>query len=385
MERTMGQQDDFPRLPEAFLRRVEGQLGAELPDFLRACGENALRGIRINPLKKFAGLPVSELEGAISWCEGAWYLGEGSAAGTTVEHEAGAFYIQEPSAMTPAAVMEAKPGEKILDLCAAPGGKSTQMGAAMRGSGLLVCNEPVIKRAKILEAAAKLVRPGGRLVYSTCTFNPAENEEQVKAFLHRHSDFYPEGFSLPGAEGREGMLTCWPHRMKGEGQFIAKLRREESAESQPAMEETFVKLSGEETRAIKDTVPGMPEPTGRLGHILFYLPGAPEVSGLQVLRMGLHIGEIRERRFIPDHASALCAFPPEASVTVLSEEEALRYMAGESIAGEAKGWTLMSWKGLILGWGKGSEGRIRNHYPKGLRNGRMEIGEVEAHDPKHRF
>ena len=200
------------------------------------------------------------------------------------------------SAMIPAAVLNARPGERILDLCAAPGGKTTQNALRMKGQGTIVCNEPIRDRAKILsrnvermgipnaivvsawpedlakvwpeafdaiqcdapcsgegmfrrhpesrdewtaespagcakrqgdilDSAAVMLRPGGRLVYSTCTLNQIENEGVVEAFLQRHGDFILEAFELPTLAAPTGMLTIYPHRVKGEGHFVALLRR----------------------------------------------------------------------------------------------------------------------------------------------------------------
>ena len=264
-------------LPEAFAERMRRQLGDGLPDFLRALDSEPVRGIRMNPLKPFDGMEGYMSGERVPWAENGYYLPADSTAGATVFHEAGAFYLQEPAAMLPAEVLAPEPGELILDLCAAPGGKATQAGLKMRGQGLLVANEPVPKRARILssniermgipnsvvtcmypneiphtwdelfdgvladapcsgegmfrrdpqtrtewspenaagcakrqaeilEEAARLVRPGGRLVYSTCTYNPEENEETVSRFLAKHPEFEPEAFSLPGADGSRGML-----------------------------------------------------------------------------------------------------------------------------------------------------------------------------------
>ncbi len=445
------------------MERIKGQLGDGLPAFLCACEAPFLRGIRFHPLRITEGLMADDLLERIPWAEGGFFLRQDSMAGTDIAHEAGAFYLQEPSAMIPAAVMDARPGEKILDLCAAPGGKSTQLGCAMRGKGILIANEPVPKRAQILsrniermgipnavvtcalpaqlsarfdgyfdgvmvdapcsgegmfrrhpetraewsaekakgcvnrqaeilEEAAKMVRPGGRIVYATCTFNPAENEEQIGRFVQSHPEFVPDPFFLPGAEGMEGMLTCWPHKMKGEGQFTARLRKigasisaetagrekrkeREKNPGRKGKEEKAV-LSREECRSIEYSGLTMPEITGRFGASLISLTDAPDLSGIKVLRMGLHVGEIRSGILIPDHALALSTFPPEGPEKELDGEEALRYLAGESLAGEQKGWVLMKYRGLALGWGKGSEGRIRNHYPKGLRNAMLTASEV---------
>ena len=137
-------------LPETFLDRVRRQLGEEFPAFLRAMEQDAVRGIRYNPLKpEGRGVYPPPAEG-IPWEPDGYYLPAGETPGVTVWHEAGAFYLQDPAAMIQVRVLDPKPGEKILDLCAAPGGKSTQIGAALGGEGLLVCNEPVPKRAQVL-------------------------------------------------------------------------------------------------------------------------------------------------------------------------------------------------------------------------------------------
>jgi len=432
-------------LPEDFLKRIGGQLGEELPAFLRAMGEPPVRGIRFHPRRAAPGLPESDLLAPVPWAEDAWFLRAGSEAGVTVAHEAGAFYLQDPSAMIPAAVLAPAPGETVLDLCAAPGGKSTQAAMRMAGKGLLICNEPVEKRARILSrnlermgvsnavvvcawpaalaarwpeafdavladvpcsgegmfrrdpesrrewsreraegcaarqaeilpSAAKLVRPGGRLVYSTCTWNPAENEEQVERFLRRHPDFEPEGFSLPGINAPEGQWTCWPHRMRGEGQFTALFRRKGTGATRLPTGPAPGALSRETRALLRRELPFLPEADGVLGSSVFRLNPIPDVSGLRVLRLGLHLAELRDRHAVPDHAFALAENAPEVPAAEADDQKALRYLAGETLEGEARGWTLIRWRGLTLGWAKGSGGTLRNHYPKGLRNALLKIG-----------
>lgn len=430
-----------PQLPEAFVRRISGQLGSELPAFLQAMEEAPFRGIRMNP---FRASLFRDVGAPIPWAHDAWELPLESTAGVTIAHEAGAFYLQEPCAMLPAAVMAARPGEKILDLCAAPGGKSTQMGADLAGKGLLVCNEPVPSRAailsrnvermgipnavvtcaypkqlakawqegfdgvvvdapcsgegmfrrhpetrtewtpekaegcaerqrEILSEAAKLVRPGGRLVYSTCTWNPAENEEQVLAFLREHPDFQLEPFALPGIDASEGYYTCWLHRTRGEGQFAAKLRRKGEGEAILPNGCSAFRLPRELMKVWRDSGVRTETPNALFGQTLIFLPEIPDLRGIQVLRVGLHLGQVRGKIFLPDHAAALGMHRPDMPETRLSNEQALKYLAGETIPGDPRGWTLCTWQGLSLGWGKGSDGVIRNHYPKGLRNARLII------------
>jgi NOL1/NOP2/fmu family ribosome biogenesis protein/precorrin-6B methylase 2 len=344
--------------------------------------------------------------------------------------------------MLPAEVLDPQPGERILDLCAAPGGKSTQIGIKMKGEGLLVCNEPVPKRAQILsrniermgipnsvvtcmvpadlphawdecfdgvladapcsgegmfrrdpetrrewseeaadgcakrqeeilEEAARLVRPGGRLVYSTCTYNPAENEGVVNRFLEKHPEFETEAFRLPGAEGKDGTLLCLPHRMRGEGQFAALLRKKGSGEK-ARFGIPFAPPDREAARVLRETVPGLQEPNATFGNTLIRIPECPEMKGIRVLRAGLHLAEARGKILIPDHAAALGGrIDNDVPVTELGREDAARYLSGLSVEGDAGGWTVLRYRGLPLGWGKGSGGQIKNHYPKGLRKERI--------------
>ena len=424
-------------LPEAFVTRMSRQLGTELPRFLEAVNSVPVRGIRMNPYKSFPGDEIYRKGPGIPWEKNGYVLDAASIAGNTVYHEAGAFYLQEPAAMLPARVMDALPGEKILDLCAAPGGKSTQMGIDMQGNGLLICNEPVAKRAQILSrniertgipntvvvsaapeslaekwgtvfdgvlvdarcsgegmfrrdpetrsqwseanaagcakrqqdilaAASRLVRPGGRMVYSTCTYNPEENEHIIEWFLHEYPDFEPEPFSLPGAKGENGMLTCYPHRMIGEGQFVAKLRKRGNEDIR-FTSFRFSAPPAEKKKAISDILPGYPEANGCFGNLLIRLPECPDLAGIRVVRAGLHLAEIKGKTLVPDHAAALVFSAGETNRKEIGAEDAARYIAGEEINGEESGWIKISFNGVILGWGKGSGGRIRNHYPKGLR------------------
>ena len=284
----------MPELKTAFIANMRALLGEEAGAFFRALEEAPSLALRPH-----RGMEAASpfIEGAVPWAEGGFYLRPGARPGASVAHWAGAFYLQEASAMLPASALKAGPGERVLDLCAAPGGKASQIALAMGGEGVLVANEVDAARARvlaanlerlgvtnavvlnetparlaarwpgyfdavlvdapcsgegmfrrdpqsreawtdaaprgcrkrqgeILDAAAKLVRPGGRLLYSTCTFNGEENEGSVADFLQHHADFAPEEFALPGlGASRGGMLRIWPHRARGDGQFAALLRR----------------------------------------------------------------------------------------------------------------------------------------------------------------
>ena len=424
-------------LPVEFVERMERQLRNELPDFLHALSLPPVRGIRIHPGKPFDGIEKYTKNQQVPWEKNGYLLEASSTAGGTVFHEAGAFYLQEPAAMLPAAVLDARPGEKILDLCAAPGGKTTQIAMHMEGKGLLVSNEPVPKRAlilsrnverlgiqncivtnafpgvlphswdetfdavlvdapcsgegmfrrdpesrlewtrekasgcaerqrEILQEADRFLRPGGRIVYSTCTYNPEENDKVISRFLAENPDYQAEPFVLPGVDGREGMFLCLPHRTPGEGQFVAKLRKAGNP-TVPKLKVPFSAPVKQETEIIHASFPGLPLPNAKFGKTMVLVPECPDMQGVRVIRAGLHLCEIRGKNVFPDHAAAMSCLSDYPDVKEISSEEAEDYIAGKEICGQEQGWILMRYRNLILGWGKGSNGRIVNHYPKGLR------------------
>ena len=312
-------------LPEGFEARMRALLGSEYEDFLASFDRPLCTGLRKNPLKTgFTGDLSRFSLSPVPWCPTGFYYDAVSRPGLSPYHAAGLYYLQEPSAMAPAELLDPQPGERVLDLCAAPGGKSTQLAGKLRGKGLLVCNEINAKRAKILSgnierlgisnalvlnehpkrleerfavptsvlpnweresekfvphlkrliiygtrregmfrkeeaavtdwtedtnaicanrqleiltSAAAMLRPGGRLVYSTCTFSPVENEGVISDFLWKNPDFSVEKpdvpFFSPGrpdwvanpAPGLEKTFRLWPHKLLGEGHYAAVLRR----------------------------------------------------------------------------------------------------------------------------------------------------------------
>ena len=366
--------------------------------------------------------------------------------------------------MAPAEYLEAKPGERILDLCAAPGGKSTQIGAALNGEGLLISNEIHPARAKILSEniermgirnaivtnetpehlseifveyfdrilvdapcsgegmfrknedamtewskenvmlcaerqdgilshAASMLRPGGRLVYSTCTFAPEENEGSISRFLEKHPEFsivavekwdgmsagVPEWISRP-ADGIGHTIRLWPHRLKGEGHYLAVLKKAGELPDDyrgrcRSGEQTGLKEKDcKECMEFLDTY-FKKKPTGilvKFGDQIYLAPeGAPSLKGLKVLRPGLHLGTVKKNRFEPSHALALASKASDVtySTDLPSDGAEIRaYLNGQTINREGeKGWYLITTDGYSIGWGKLAGGIMKNHYPKGLR------------------
>lgn len=437
-------------LPAAFLERMKRLLGEEYDAFLASYDKPRNTGLRVNPRKGAVKLPFCE--DRVPWEPDGYYLLPEARPGLHPYHDAGLYYLQEPSAMAPARLLGAQPGEVVLDLCAAPGGKTTQLASAMNGQGLLVCNEIHPKRGKILSSnierlgvtnalvlnehpaklaerfpgyfdrilvdapcsgegmfrkedaavtdwseetvfmcadrqseilssAALMLRPGGRLVYSTCTFAPEENEGVISRFLHAHPDFFAEAIDAPWfdrghpewiddpADGVERTFRLLPHKLRGEGHFAAVLRCRGEEERSPAVLQ--------KTEALPDCVQaflaenGLPMTgnTVSFGETVYLAPeGLPELRGLRVLRAGLELGEVRKGRFVPAHALALALtdFPATANFPAGSPEIDA-YLHGQTLFSPKNGWVFVCVDGHPLGWAKGADGVLKNHYPKGLR------------------
>lgn len=506
-------------LPREFAERMREMLGEDFPAFCNAYAKDIHPSLRVNTLK----LTAEELcrtapfvGSKIPWQEkGFYYSADGDVRpGKHPLHEAGAYYIQEASAMLPASLCPPKPGERVLDLCAAPGGKATQLAAALCGEGLLVANEihptragilsqnmermgvrnavvtnatpaelskkfPAFfdrivvdapcsgegmfrkeadavtmwspenvslcaaRQSDILHEAAKMLRPGGYLTYSTCTFAPAENEGAVLDFLSRHPEFEVVPSAAPAvAESREkglldGGVSVWvraydqyptellaqvkhayrvfPHHCDGEGHFAVLLRKrgDESpcgfeshhrntavhclsdggkkknrksekpngGKGKPASEAIAVGLFEDFCREVMGGIPSWASETlpCLFGDKLYLAPKAlcgdsdpaEAMKGIRVLRAGLCVGTVvgldrGKGRFEPDHALALCAGAEIRSLDV-DYDSAVAYLKGETLPCDLRGWHTVTYCGLALGWGKASDGVMKNHYPKGLR------------------
>ena len=430
----------MPMLPEAFLERMKLQLGEEFPEFLQSLERPRAVALRFNPLKGEA--PAMPFTGEnVPWESNGWYYDPEARPGLHPYHEAGVYYLQEASAMAPVALLDPQPGERVCDLCAAPGGKTTQIAGRMLGQGFLLCNEINPKRAKILSrniermavpnalvtnehpqrlaerftgffdrvlvdapcsgegmfrkeeaavtdwsqetvemcarrqaeilhSAALMVRPGGRLVYSTCTFAPEEDEGAVAAFLEAHPEFTPEIIETPWFVPVEnGGHRMWPHKLLGEGHFAAVLRKAEGEETDISIPDGE-KLPKEWVSFAKEL--GIRLPDGKavsFGQNLFWAPeDMPDIRKLKVMRPGLELGEVKKGRFEPAHALALWLKDCKNTETYAPDSaEMAAYIHGDVVPSNKKGWCLVKAGDYSIGWGKGDGRVLKNHYPKGLR------------------
>lgn len=454
-------------LPQDFLEQMKSLLGDEYPAFLKTYESAPVRSLRVNTLKinprSFREKVPFQLD-PVPWCPQAFYYDhEQDRPGKHVYHAAGLYYIQDASAMAPAEALDAQPGEKILDLCAAPGGKTTQLAAQMQGEGILVANEIDSKRIKalvenlercgvtnavvlnetpshlaarfpqyfdgilidapcsgegmfrkdpetstrwslkavekcaklqyeILSAAAPMLRPGGRLVYSTCTFNPSENEQVIATFLENHPAF--EIMSIKAAShyqpGRPDWSEnpvpalkeagrLWPHHLKGEGHFVVLLEKKEAQETRKTRPGKFPPVSQSGAKVWKTFVQesyGQTDlfegPFTMYGDHLYQVhKDLPSLKGLRVERPGRYLGQAKRSHFVPSHALALSSHPERVKQTCdfnVNDPELLLYLQGETLPSKLKkGWTLVTVDGYPLGWGKVSGQLLKNHYPKWLR------------------
>lgn len=468
--------------PEAFLERMAGLLGSEFDDFLSSLHLPATIGLRVNNLKitanKFIHRSPLKLS-PIPWCSSGFIVGaneKGTGRDTHGKHpfhRAGLYYLQEPSAMAAAEILAPQPGEKVLDLAAAPGGKATHLAALMNNTGLLVANEIhpkrvwdlvenlercgvtnaivtnetpqrmadhfgeyfdrvmldvpcsgegmfrkneatrrewkpglvrscAIRQSVILEQAARMVKPGGRITYTTCTYSPEENEGVIDEFLSQHAEFEieivpkfpgynpgrPEWIGLTPENRVTHGIRIWPHRAQGEGHFIALLKKRESIAKALGNDWTKGGILSNRSRKVKSfgkalilldnfhqanlTVALDSSQLMIDGSYIYQLPDdSPELTGLRVIHPGWWLGSINKERFTPSHSLAMgikCEQARHILHLTPNDHQLSAYFSGESlpISGKA-GWILVCMDGYPVGWGKRVQNVVKNFYPHGLR------------------
>lgn len=461
---------DVNQLPAAFLSEMKDLLGDEYEAYRESFKESWKPGLRVNTLKvspeAFASMAPWKLE-PVPWINNGFYYEEPETSQNRPSkhpfYYAGLYYLQEPSAMTPAALLPVEPGERVLDLCAAPGGKSTELAAKLKGQGMLVSNDISYSRARallknlelagasnicvtseepeklarvwpeffdkilvdapcsgegmfrrdddmvkdwekhgpsyykpiqrqILKAAAAMLKPGGKLLYSTCTFSRLEDEETVEWLLKEETDMelVPLDHSLvPGSErgfGLPGCMRLFPHKVRGEGHFLALLRKRDGGEMTPQKAVLSKMSSGTGKKAALEPeleaflescrIPWDRERIAVNKESVYYLPeGLERNLPLRFLRTGLLLGELKKGRFEPSQALAMALKMGEFSNCLelsLEDDRVIRYLKGETISlkaeeGEIKGWCLVGCMGYPLGWAKGSGMSFKNKYYPGWR------------------
>ena len=464
---------DVRQLPEAFLLKMQELLGEEFGQYLESFKEEWKPGLRVNTLKlspgELAELVPWNLE-PVPWADNGFYY-DGTLDGEVLRpskhpaYYAGLYYLQEPSAMTPAAMLPVVPGDRVLDLCAAPGGKSTELASKLKGRGMLVSNDISYSRARallknlelagaanicvtseapeklagvwpeffdkilvdapcsgegmfrrdedmvkdwnekgpeyyvpiqrqILSQAAAMLRPGGYMLYSTCTFSVEEDEGNVAYVLEEFPQMQLCCLDLdkvPGACGGFGLSGCmrlFPYRLKGEGHFLALMRKkggdDGGKEILPPMDSGTARKRVRAVEKEKELdaflrQSGAEWDYGRIvihQDNVYYLPeGLAWNLPLRFLRTGLFLGELKKGRFEPSQALAMSMkagqFPNTVSFPA-GDSRVLRYLKGETISlegdeGLVKGWCLAAMEGFPLGWAKGTGMSLKNKYYPGWR------------------
>ena len=448
-------------IPEAFLARMKNMPELDFDAFACALEKPAVRAMRVNTLKAQADavrtllpFPVDPLP----FAENCFYAPEDK-VGALPAHHAGMIYMQDPGAISSVCAAAPKSGSTVLDLCAAPGGKSTQLAAAIAPNGILVSNEYVPARAKILQGnierlgcpraivtnlstdqladfygsyfdlvvadvpcsgegmlrkyevageewseenvrlcaergweilqnAARCVKPGGRLLYSTCTFAPEENEQQIDRFLCEHPDFSllpvaaeiqsitANGVNFEGLS--HDMTPCrrfYPHVSPGEGQFVALLQRAEDAPQTSARADAAKPLDKKDEKTVRDFLSDVlvDLPDGRLVQSredVYLTPDIP-VPPRGVFAPGVCVGTLQKGRIVPHH-QLFSAFGKQFRRQIALYEgdpRVSQYLRGEEIDGEGEnGICAILYEGAPLGGGKLVGTKVKNYYPKGLRN-----------------
>ncbi len=476
------------KLPIEFENRMKKMLGPDFDNYLASFELQSYQGLRVNNLKvspeDFLELTDDTVTidktafSPVDWTDNGFYIGsavqnDGDIKGIKPSKHpyyfAGMYYLQEPSAMSTASLLPVEEGDRVLDICAAPGGKSTELAAKLKGTGLLVSNDISNSRAKallknlelfgvgnslitsvapnelakhfpsffdkilidapcsgegmfrkqsnmttawenngvdlfvglqrsILKEAVTMLKPGGKLIYSTCTFSPEENEQSIQYLLSLDDslslvelplyDGWDKGHPEWGTEGdcNEELTKCrrlWPHKVKGEGHFVAMVEKKADLnyidDKTASYNFSKTKLSIETVDFIKNIKHSFdPKRMDVLKDKVYYIPkDLPDVRGLRILRCGLLMGEMKKNRFEPSQALAMFLKKNEFDNSIslkCNDDRVVRYLKGETIelfeqelAGISDGYVLICVDDFPLGWGKNTRGTIKNKYLAGWR------------------
>lgn len=457
------------KLPELFLEKMQDLLGEEYEQYIESFQQKRVYGLRVNTSKistedfeKICPFKIKK----IPWISNGYYYDGTAQPAKHPYYYAGLYYLQEPSAMTPASRLEVERGERVLDLCAAPGGKATELGVRLQGEGILVANDISPSRAKallknleifgipnayivtetpeklaerfpeffdkilidapcsgegmfrkdpavikewekkgplfyaeiqkkIVLEAAKMLKPGGKLLYSTCTFDPRENEETVQFLLDSGLGFqilpmegfggFSEGRADLVSGGQKELEKCvriFPHRMEGEGHFLALLQKEGKNKDRALKKRNGVKPKKEELSVLESFFSMVRKEIDfsclemQAERVYLIAEEIGDLKGIHYMRSGLYLGDLKKNRFEPSQAFAMTLKPEEfLRVIRIPAEDArvIRYLKGETIeaadliSGDENGWRLVCVENFPLGWGKLVNGTLKNKYLPGWR------------------
>lgn len=452
------------KLPKEFVDQMQEFMGEEWENLYKSYNMDRFYGLRVNTLKisleEFRKISLFNLS-TIPWTRDGFYYEEGEQPTKHPHYYAGLYYIQEPSAMFPAEVLDCKPGERVLDLCAAPGGKSVQIAAGMKGQGLLVSNDinsdrvkPLVKNLEVCgvrnvvatcekpemlakkfpeffdkimvdapcsgegmfrkdpEAATswgkyknevcskmqweilcevdKMLCEGGTFVYSTCTFHPDENERMIENFLDKYSNYeLDEIKKVNGIDGgrtkwtrfgrdMSGVARLWPHKLNGEGHFVAKLRKKMSIDKIEVINNKNINfLNPKELIAFREFEQEhmkfkVDERILKVGSNIYRIPdGIDDFDRLKIIKFGWYLGELVNNRFIPSHVYLMGINIRDINKRQdfsSTDPDVIRYLKGETLISDGeKGYVAVTVDGNPLGWAKRNDGVLKNLYPKGWR------------------
>lgn len=431
-------------LPQRFLDNMQELLKDEYPSYLESFEQSRYYGLRVNTNKisveDFLKRTSFELE-PIPWTTNGFYISADTNASKHPDYYAGLYYLQEPSAMLPAAVLPIEEGDWVLDACAAPGGKSTELANRLKQSGLLVSNDISASRAlallrnleragarniyvisedlnklakkypltfdkilvdapcsgegmfrkdpslikswlekddtyyapiqkSILQSAVDMIRPGGMIVYSTCTFSRKENEEVIEHILKNNLDMSVEAIPYCPGFVQDLGTRLFPHKIKGEGHFVCLLKKAGNASKHKFDKPNFT------DRYVNDFMKHIQcklKPMHSIQDHVFYAPVLLDTKGVRVLRSGLLLGDLKKNRFEPSQALAMTLKGDDFDLVIdLDETLALKYLKGETLDvsmlnTKDSGWALVCFGGYSLGFGKLNKGSLKNKLDKGWR------------------